>query len=174
MKNPRQKFLAIGSSLIMALVFTGCASKVDLNAGRDSGNTGAADTSRDVAAVTAGADGANANMSAAEAALRTIYFDFDSYTVKPEFQNILQRNASYIKANGGSVALEGHADLRGTREYNLALGQKRADAVRQALSLMGVADSQMESISFGKEKPVSESWDEDSQARNRRVEIVYR
>ena len=63
--------------------------------------------------------------------------------------------------------------MRGTREYNLALGQKRADAVKQALSLLGVAESQMEAISFGKEKPVSESLDDEAQAKNRRVELVY-
>lgn len=170
----RHKSLALlTATMVAALAFTGCASKINLKEGSGTAGTSQTD-SRDVQTVTAGAGAADANMSAAERAERTIYFDFDSYTVKPEFQARLQKNAQYIKSAGTQVALEGHADLRGTREYNLALGQKRADAVRQALSLMGVADSQMEAISFGKEKPVSESWDEDSQALNRRVEIVYK
>jgi peptidoglycan-associated lipoprotein len=72
------------------------------------------------------------------------------------------------------VALEGHTDERGGREYNLALGQRRAEAVRRALALLGVADSQMEAVSFGKEKPAVPGSDEAAWAKNRRVEIVYR
>lgn len=106
---------------------------------------------------------------------RLIYFDFDSYVVKPEFQSIIEAQARYVRANSGrKMTIEGHTDEKGGREYNLALGQKRAEAVRQALGLLGVADSQVEAVSFGKEKPAAEGIDEASMAQNRRAEIVYK
>ena len=170
-----RSFLA--TTLVAALLATGCASKIPLNNNNGaSDNSAAVDTSRQVAPVdTAGTGGSTAdNMSQAELAARTVYFDFDSYIVKPEFEALLQKNAAFIKADKNrQVKLEGHADLRGTREYNLALGQKRADAVKQALSLLGVPESQMEAISFGKEKPVTEDMSEEAQAKNRRVELAY-
>jgi peptidoglycan-associated lipoprotein len=104
-----------------------------------------------------------------------IYFDFDSYVVKPEFQNMIETQARYVRADKGrKMAIEGHTDERGGREYNLALGQKRAEAVRQALALLGVADAQIEAVSFGKEKPAMEGGDEAAMAKNRRAEIVYK
>lgn len=106
---------------------------------------------------------------------RLVYFDYDSYVIKPEFQSLLEAHARFLKANHARhVALEGHTDERGGREYNLALGQRRAEAVRRALSLLGVADNQMEAVSFGKEKPAVPGSDETAWAKNRRVEIVYR
>ena len=106
---------------------------------------------------------------------RVIYFDFDSYTVKPEFMATLEAHARFLSADRKRrVVLEGHTDERGGREYNLALGQKRADAVRRALALLGVQDEQMESVSFGKEKPAVQGSGEEVWARNRRVELSYR
>ncbi|HWI84634.1 peptidoglycan-associated lipoprotein Pal [Ramlibacter sp.] len=106
---------------------------------------------------------------------RLVYFDYDSYVIKPEFQAIIEAHARFLKANGTRrVALEGHTDERGGREYNLALGQRRAEAVRRALALLGVGDNQMEAVSFGKEKPAAPGSDEAAWAKNRRVEIVYR
>lgn len=106
---------------------------------------------------------------------RVIYFDYDSFEVRPEAMGILEANARYLKANTSrSVALEGHTDERGSREYNLSLGQKRAESVRRSLSLLGVAESQMEPVSFGEEKPAAVGYDEDSYAKNRRVELTYR
>ncbi|MEW6693552.1 Outer membrane protein P6 [Tepidimonas thermarum] len=106
---------------------------------------------------------------------RIIYFDFDSYTVKPEFMPTLEAHARFLNADRQRrVVLEGHTDERGGREYNLALGQKRADAVRRALALLGVQDSQMESVSFGKEKPAVQGSGEEAWSRNRRVELSYR
>jgi peptidoglycan-associated lipoprotein len=85
---------------------------------------------------------------------RSVYFDFDSYTVKSEYQATLQAHANYLKANKDrKIKIEGNTDERGTTEYNLALGQRRSEAVRKSLSLLGVPDSQMEAVSFGKEKP---------------------
>ena len=84
-------------------------------------------------------------------------------------------HAKYLTANKGrKMAIEGHTDERGGREYNLALGQKRAEAVRRALGLLGVTDSQVEAVSFGKEKPAASGFDESSMAKNRRAEINYR
>ena len=106
---------------------------------------------------------------------RIIYFDYDSYVVKPEFQNLIEAHARYLKANASrQIVVEGHTDERGGREYNLALGQRRSEAVRRALGLLGVADSQIEAVSFGKEKPAAVGADESSWAQNRRAEITYR
>jgi len=106
---------------------------------------------------------------------RLVYFDYDSFAIKAESQSLVESNARLIKADKNrKVVLEGHTDERGGREYNLALGQKRAEAVRRALVLLGVADSQLEAVSFGKEKPAVAGSDEASFAKNRRVEISYR
>ena len=106
---------------------------------------------------------------------RIVYFDYDSYVIKPEFQSLIDGHARFLKANANRrVSIEGHTDERGGREYNLALGQRRSEAVRRSLGLLGVPDSQMEAVSFGKEKPVAPGSDEASWAQNRRAEIVYR
>jgi peptidoglycan-associated lipoprotein len=108
-------------------------------------------------------------------AQRVIYFDYDSFVIKPEFQAVIESQARYILADSKrKVAVEGHTDERGGREYNLALGQKRAEAVRRALGLLGVSDGQVEAVSFGKEKPAVPGSDEASMAKNRRAEISYR
>lgn len=104
-----------------------------------------------------------------------IYFDFDSYVVKPEFQNVVEAHARYLQADRKRQAvIEGHTDERGGREYNLALGQRRAEAVRRSLGLLGVSDAQVEAVSFGKEKPAVAGSDDEAMARNRRAEIKYR
>jgi peptidoglycan-associated lipoprotein len=106
---------------------------------------------------------------------RIVYFDYDSFEVRAEFNAALEANARYLKSNPNrKVALEGHTDERGGREYNLALGQKRAEAVRRSMALLGVTESQMEPVSFGEEKPASLGGDESSFAKNRRVELTYR
>jgi peptidoglycan-associated lipoprotein len=106
---------------------------------------------------------------------RVILFDYDSYVIKPEYQNIVEAHARWMKANPTrKLNIEGHTDERGGREYNLALGQRRAEAVRRALVLLGVPDSQIEAVSFGKEKPVAPGSDEASWAKNRRAEFAYR
>lgn len=106
---------------------------------------------------------------------RLIYFDFDDFTVKPEYMSVLEGHARFLGADRQRrVVLEGHTDERGGREYNLALGQKRADAVRRSLALLGVTEAQMESVSFGKEKPANAGSDETAHQQNRRVELSYR
>ncbi len=107
-----------------------------------------------------------------EVALETVvYFDFDQFTIKSEFRSLLTAHAEALKANPRSVRLEGHADERGTREYNIALGERRANAVRDFLVLQGVDSSLLETISYGEEKPLALGRNEQSWAQNRRVEI---
>jgi peptidoglycan-associated lipoprotein len=106
---------------------------------------------------------------------RIVYFDYDSYVIKPEFQSLIEAHARFLKANKGRhIVIEGHTDERGGREYNLALGQRRSEAVRRALGLLGVGDGQVEAVSFGEEKPATQGGDESSWAQNRRAEIAYR
>ena len=139
--------------------------------GSGQGNTGAVDP-RGVAGVQVGQT--QPGQPPAGVA-RVIYFDYDSFAIKPEFNSVLEAHARHLKANGRTrVALEGHTDERGGREYNLALGQKRAEAVRRALTLLGVTDAQLEAVSFGKEKPAAAGSDEAAFAKNRRVEFTYR
>lgn len=105
---------------------------------------------------------------------RTIFFDFDDYSIKPEFENLVNEHGQYLLAHPElAVRVEGHADERGSSEYNLALGQKRAVAVSSALKKSGVKAAQIETISFGSEKPVARGRDESAWAQNRRVEIQY-
>ena len=103
------------------------------------------------------------------------YFDYDSFVIRPEFQAVIESHARVLKAQRTrKVVIGGHTDERGGREYNLALGQKRAEAVRQALSLQGVLDAQLEAVSFGEEKPAQTGTSEADMAKNRRAEISYR
>ncbi len=112
---------------------------------------------------------------ALSAALKTVYFDYDSFVIRSEFQATLEAHAKYLKADKSrKVSIEGHTDERGGREYNLALGQKRAEAVRKALQLQGVSDAQMEAISYGKEKPAVLGNSEAALEKNRRAEFSYR
>ncbi|KAF1046722.1 peptidoglycan-associated lipoprotein Pal [Xylophilus sp.] len=106
---------------------------------------------------------------------RVVYFDYDRYDVKPEYRGVVQAHADYLRGDPRrSVVLQGHTDERGGTEYNLALGQRRAEAVRRSLLLLGVSDAQVEAISYGKEKPASTEHSERGWQRNRRVEFDYR
>jgi peptidoglycan-associated lipoprotein len=106
---------------------------------------------------------------------RIVYFDFDSYVVKDEFRPTVEANAKALAADAKrKVSIEGHTDERGGREYNLALGQKRAEAVAKSLALLGAKDSQLEAVSFGKERPAVQGSDEVAWAKNRRAELSYR
>ncbi|HEY1092392.1 MAG TPA: peptidoglycan-associated lipoprotein Pal [Burkholderiaceae bacterium] len=172
-------------ALTVAALVAGCSSGVKLddvpvedknatstmgaNSGANSGNT-----------AQSGVAGVDLGQSARDGAgpvgvSRVVYFDYDSYVIKPEFQSLIEAHSRFIKAgNGRKVMIEGHTDDRGGREYNLALGQKRAEAVRRSLALLGVPDSQMEAVSFGKEKPAAQGATEDVHAQNRRAELSYR
>jgi len=108
-------------------------------------------------------------------AKRSIYFDLDSFEVKPEYRSLVEAHASFLRKNPGrKVVVEGNTDERGSREYNLSLGQKRAEAVKKMLVLLGVPDSQLEAVSFGEEKPKAQGKDETAFAENRRGDLSYR
>lgn len=106
---------------------------------------------------------------------RVIYFDFDSSEIRPDGRPVVEAHAAYLVENpGASVTLEGHTDERGTREYNLALGERRSQSVERMMKLLGAQSSRIRSVSFGEERPVAEGHVDSAWDQNRRVEIVYR
>jgi peptidoglycan-associated lipoprotein len=122
---------------------------------------------------TAGAVAGAAAMTAPSQ--RVVYFDFDSFVIKDEFQSLLDGHAKVLaRTSGKRMVIEGHTDERGGREYNLALGQKRAEAVVKSLALLGVPEGQLEAVSFGEERPAAAGGDEAAWARNRRAELKDR
>ena len=185
-------------SLLLALLVTACASGVKLNevpvvdkkassvsngssnSGKSDINSSASSSSQQVQQPKSTVEPVNSlgneNTSAGPANVeKVVYFDYDSFTVKPEFQATIEAHAQFLKSNGrAKLSLEGHTDERGGREYNLALGQKRADAVRQSLTLLGVNAAQIETVSFGEEKPAVQGGDESAYAKNRRAEFFYK
>jgi peptidoglycan-associated lipoprotein len=105
---------------------------------------------------------------------RSIYFDFDEASIKEQYRPIIEAHAKYLQVNRNArVTLQGNTDERGTREYNIALGQRRADAVKKMMVLYGAQEIQIETVSFGKEKPRREGHDETAWTENRRVDIVH-
>ena len=105
---------------------------------------------------------------------RGVYFDYDQFVVKDEYRALIEAHAKYLQANRNARAIvQGNTDERGTREYNIALGQKRADAVKKMMLLLGASEAQIETVSFGKEKPRREGHDESSWTENRRADIVH-
>ena len=108
-------------------------------------------------------------------AKRSIYFDFDSYTVRDDYQALLQAHADYLRRHPSQhVLIQGNTDERGTTEYNLALGERRSQAVKRELATLGVPEAQLEAVSLGKEKPLAPGHDEASWSQNRRADLVYR
>ena len=184
----RRLRLAAASALLIAGL-AGCASGVKLtedapvesrtgtavtpNSGGGTSGAGTASTSQsrvtpvDLTAPTA----AYSNTTLA----RVIYFDYDAFVVKDEFRPAVEGHAKLLSADRKKkMSVEGHTDERGGREYNLALGQKRAESVAKALTLLGVTDAQVEAVSFGKERPAANGSDEAAYAKNRRVELNNR
>jgi peptidoglycan-associated lipoprotein len=105
---------------------------------------------------------------------RSIYYDFDAYNIKEEFQPVVEAHAKFLLEHKEmKIRVEGNCDERGSREYNLALGQRRADSVKRALTLLGVPGKQIETVSFGSEKPKSTGHDDDAWAENRRSDLMY-
>lgn len=177
------KFKTVAALLIVTLV-TACSgpskSTIDEGAAGAAGAVGAASSG-----VSAGGTGAGGAMGSATggSALggpgasqenRIIYFGYDDFAVKPEYDVILQAHGKYLSANPAArVRLEGHADERGSREYNIGLGEKRAQSVRNVLLLQGAVSDQIATVSFGEERPAVIGSDEEAWSLNRRVEIVY-
>ena len=171
MSQMMTKSLALAALLALGACSSGV--KLDDTAGAGAGAGGAKTTDpRAVAPVDVSRDPLNDPNS--PLAKRSVYFDFDSYSVKQDYQGMLGDHAKYLGANKGrKILIQGNTDERGTSEYNLALGQKRAEAVRRSLATMGVPDNQMEAVSLGKEKPKATGHDEAAWAENRRADINY-
>ncbi len=167
--------LVLSSVAIVALA--GCASQVpleDKQASAPVANAGSAGSAADAAQAAA-----QRQIAAAKAALSqvkpSVYFDFDKYEIKPEYQNTVTAFANYLKADTKArLVIEGNADERGTTEYNLALGQKRAEAVSKALGVMGVGAGRVEAISNGEEKPKAKGSNEAAWAENRRADLLLK
>ena len=152
---------------------TGSTLSAGMGAAGSGANTGQSANSGvatvDLANTGAGAGGGPANVG------KIIYFDFDSYLVKPEYASVVNSHVQFLSSRKTTkITVEGHTDSSGGREYNLALGQKRAEAVRRAMALSGLSESQIEAVSFGKEKPADLGGDDAAAANNRRAEISYR
>jgi peptidoglycan-associated lipoprotein len=170
--------------LLGALLAAGCSSgdtRPDDAAGQADGQDGAA-TQRapgedgfDEGSALGTADGMDGGEMAGDLMDRNlIYFDFDSSSVRAEYSELLAAHATYLRDHpNASVRLEGHTDERGSREYNIGLGERRGQAVRRALMLQGVGATQISTVSYGEERPAVTGSDEEAWGMNRRVEIVY-
>lgn len=142
--------------------------------GAGAGTTPAPGSERPIAQVTVDPAKDPFNDPANPLSKRSIFFDFDSFTIRDEFRPVIEAHAKYLVANRTrKIVIQGNTDERGSREYNLALGQKRAEAVRRSLTALGVSDTQIEAVSFGEEKPKASGSDEAAFAENRRADIVY-
>jgi len=173
------------AALAAALVLAGCSStKLDTPPPVEDRSSGGAGATTGTGGANAGGAGQSSvtpvdltkNASAADdGSPNVVYFDFDSFVVKDEFRPVVEANARRLTSDRKRhLTVEGHTDERGSSEYNLALGQKRAEAVAKSMQLLGANDNQIESVSFGKERPAVEGHDEAAWAKNRRAEIVAR
>ncbi len=177
------KFAAIACLFAAAALLAGCPKKATTvepptsgsqvpGAGGASGGEGASTSTNPLGGegTTGVGPGGGPNRSVG----RIIYFDFDKSDIRPEFAAVITGNAQFLAAHPNvKLKLEGNTDERGTREYNIGLGERRAQAVRRALMLQGAAESQLTTVSFGAERPAVEGDDEAAWAKNRRVELAY-
>jgi peptidoglycan-associated lipoprotein len=173
---------APAAALLALIALAGCSSNVPLNEGKaqietrnpnanPAQGTGNATSQSQVASVDLGANKAGA----ADNLPRTVYFDFDSFVIRDDAKPVIEAQAKRLGADRKKhLVVEGHTDERGGSEYNLALGQKRAESVVKALETLGAQDSQLEAVSFGKERPADPGHDEAAWAKNRRAELKDR
>lgn len=165
--------------LATMLALSGCPKKIETKP--DTAAPAPASTGTDTSGVTAPTTQAGTEEERIRSQLQElkrlgliIYFDYDKSEIKPEFVSVLTANAKFLNANAAyKVRLEGHTDERGSREYNIGLGERRAQAVRRALLLQGVNENQITTISYGEERPSVDGHDEEAYAKNRRVEMNY-
>jgi peptidoglycan-associated lipoprotein len=161
----------------MSAVLSGCPKKPQTLP--DAGAT-PTDPSADTG-TSSGSDVSGSELSADQRAIEAlkqtgmiVYFDYDRAEIKPEFVQVVAAHAKFLNGNAArKVRLEGHSDERGSREYNIGLGERRSQAVRRALMLQGVTDTQITTVSYGEERPSVAGSDETAYSRNRRVELVY-
>jgi peptidoglycan-associated lipoprotein len=174
----------IALCLLVAAVAAGCASKesrdtpvTDASKGPStatapSGSTGTATPTAPRGPITGSDDPLRSNPTLA---MRSVYFDYDSNAVKDEYRGLVQAHSRYMTGDkrDSRIRIEGNCDERGSREYNLALGQRRAESVKRVMTVLGVSDGRIETISFGEEKPKAAGHDEAAWAENRRADIRY-
>ncbi len=166
----RNKLLIIGLLASFGVACTTTSETSSDAGGQQDASTDSRDTAQDQGAINSNPFDDPSN----PLSQRVVYFGFDSDSIKPGDRDIIIAHAQYLSANSSEkVVLEGHADERGTREYNIALGERRANAVRQLMTLQGVASSQIDVVSFGEERPIAIGHDESAWGQNRRVEILY-
>ncbi|MET0333856.1 MAG: peptidoglycan-associated lipoprotein Pal [Rhizobacter sp.] len=175
--------LALAAALSSAFL-AGCASNVPLDnkaapvESRNTGsgaNSGSSSTAGNSANKMASVDLTKNNTAADSSVGRVVYFDYDSFVVKDEFRPVIEGQAKSLSTDRTKkLTVEGHTDERGGSEYNLALGQKRAESVAKSLKLLGATDTQVEAVSFGKERPAAQGSDESAWAKNRRAELNLR
>lgn len=168
---------------VTAALLAGCSSPVKLNEGapvadakpNPVGSGGAAGGAQGAGAAQSSVATVDLSKNASASASnlgRVVYFDFDSYVVREEFRQLIEGHAKTLAAvKAKKMVVEGHTDKRGGREYNLALGQRRAEAVARSLALLGVTSGQVEAVSFGEERPAADGHDESAWAKNRRAEL---
>lgn len=162
--------------LLPLAVLAACSAAPTTNAPAAASSSSSAQPQADTRQMAAAAKQALAEPDdpAGRLAKRNVYFPYDQFTVDAKYEQMISAHADYLAHHPAAhISLEGNADERGSREYNLALGQKRADAVRTSLKLHGVSDKQMEAVSYGKEKPRATCHDETCWQENRRADIVY-
>src|SRR5215475_13817061 len=166
--------------LAAALTSTACGTKkpkADASQSTEVGNNGADASGAGSDAANAGNVGADDDVAGPQGGLlakRVIYFDFDSSDIKGEGNDVVAAHAKYLASHTSTrVRLEGNTDDRGSREYNIGLGERRAQAVRRALMLQGASEGQLQTVSYGAERPAVQGSDESAWSKNRRVEIVY-
>ncbi|MBP5981355.1 MAG: peptidoglycan-associated lipoprotein Pal [Halomonas sp.] len=178
--KPLVRSLAVALSIV---VIAGCSSTGGTQDGDSygsqdgssmGGGTSGAGTGGQYGSTTGSGSGANQQADSRIPEVRTIYFDYDRDTIKSEYESAVMAHARYLRANpNAQVVLHGHTDERGTREYNMALGERRARAVQRFLNIQGVSNSQMSVVSYGEERPAASGQSESAYSQNRRVVFNY-
>lgn len=172
-----QRLAMVFSVLAMSAVLTGCPKKPQTLPDAGAAPTESSTTTSGTTSTDVSSSALNAEQRELEQLKQTgmvVYFDYDRAEIKSEYVPVIAAHARYLNGNSSRrVRLEGHTDERGSREYNIGLGERRAQAVRRALMLQGVADTQITTVSYGEERPAVMGSDETAYSRNRRVEFVY-
>jgi peptidoglycan-associated lipoprotein len=175
-----QSHPSVAASLLVLALVAGCASEAKKDEAAP-GGAAASSPSAPGAAPSAGSAPSSAvagnplNDPKSMLFKRSVFYEFDQSNVKTDYRSLVEAHARYLREHpGANVMIEGNCDERGSREYNLALGQRRADGVKSMMTVLGVPDRQIETVSYGEEKPKAQGHDEGAWSQNRRSDIVYR
>ena len=177
-----ESHLSIAASLLALSLIAGCASEAKKDESAPAASTPSSSASPSAAPAArsgqpSGRDVAGNGLNDPKSMLfkRSVYYEFDQSNVKTDYRSLVEAHARYLRDNpGANITIEGNCDERGSREYNLALGQRRADGVKSMMTVLGVPDRQVDTVSYGEEKPKAHGHSEDAWSQNRRSDIVYR